>query len=63
MKVLVQKDGTFAFLFEQHEKNLGVSILQSMRTDNPVVARAIEKSIKEVQYAGLELPDNVVPIH
>jgi hypothetical protein len=63
MKVVAQKDGSFAFLFDKNEKQLGIDILNSMHTDNPHVARAIAQSIREVQYAGLELPHNVVPIH
>lgn len=63
MKIQARSDGSFVFVFGANEKALGIQILESIVPYTEEGAVAIEQAILEVRYAGVELPDNVVPIH
>lgn len=63
MKVLTQPDGTFAFVFAPDEKKLGVDLLLCIHPRNEEEAAAIQAAIRQIKYAGMEVPDNVYTIH
>lgn len=63
MKILHDDDGSFAFVFGAHEKELGIQLLLCIEPTNEDGEKAIQQAIREIKYAGVKLPDNVYPIH
>jgi len=63
MKVIVDKDGKFAFLFDVEEKQLGIDILLTIIPNNAEAEQSLANAIVSVKYGGVPLPDNVVRLY
>lgn len=60
MRVMGNDDGSFVFIFTSDEKELGVQLLRSLRAADKEVQRAIDLSIQEILWAGIEMPSNKI---
>ena len=60
MRVIPNADGTFSFEFSADEKDLGISILKSIKASDQDSQRAIMRAIQEVMLAGVEMPSQAI---
>ena len=60
MRVIGNEDGTFVFEFQPNEKQLGIDMLKSLRTNDPHNLKAIALSIQEILMAGQNPPSNAI---
>lgn len=51
------------FIFTANEKVLGIEILNSIIPDSDSGKKAIQNAVRDIKYAGVEIPKNVHPLH
>lgn len=56
MKIHVADDGTFAFLFGEHEKEMGVQLLLCIKPNNDEMKKAIQEAIRNITHEGADAP-------
>ena len=60
MRVIPNANGTFSFEFNADEKNLGISILKSIKTSDVESQAAILVAIQDIMLAGVEMPSQAI---
>lgn len=63
MKIVIDEEGNSGLLFEAEEKDLITRILLSLVVDDEETKANIQYAIRQLKYAGQEIPDNVYRIH